>query len=144
MFGYLILLFTLVPAIELMLLIEVGGAIGAGNTILIIVFTGVLGAYLARLQGFLVFQKIQNDLNRGVMPNSEMIDGLMILVGGIVLLTPGFITDALGFLLLIPWTRLLIKKWFTKRFESMIARGQISTSAPFSKKNDGYDDIDIS
>jgi len=144
MFGYLILLFTLVPAIELMLLIEVGGAIGAGNTILIIVFTGVLGAYLARLQGFLVFQKIQNDLNRGVMPNSEMIDGLMILVGGIVLLTPGFITDALGFLLLIPWTRFLIKKWFTKRFESMIARGQISTSTPFSKENDGYDDIDIS
>lgn len=144
MFGYLVLLFTLVPAIELMLLIKIGSNIGAGNTIFIIVFTGVLGAYLARLQGFLVFQKIQNDLNRGVMPSSEMIDGLMILVGGIVLLTPGFITDALGFLLLIPWTRSLIKKWFNRRFEGMIARGQISTSPPFSRQDDGYDDIDIS
>jgi len=144
MFGYLVLLFTLVPAIELMLLIEIGGTIGAGNTILIIVSTGVLGAYLARLQGFLVLQKIQSDLNRGIMPNSEMIDGLMILVGGIVLLTPGFITDAFGFLLLIPWTRALIKKWFNKRFEGMIARGQISTSPPFPRPNDDYDDIDIS
>lgn len=144
MFGYLVLLFTLVPAVELMLLIEIGGTIGVGNTILIIVLTGVLGAYLARLQGFIVFQKIQSDLNKGIMPNSEMIDGLMILVGGIVLLAPGFITDALGFLLLIPWTRTLIKKWFNKRFEGMIARGQISTSPPFSRPNDDYEDIDIS
>jgi len=143
MFGYLVLLFVLVPAIELMLLIEIGGHIGAGNTILIIVLTGILGAYLARLQGFLVFQKIQNDLNRGIMPNSQMIDGLMILVGGIVLLTPGFITDIFGFLLLIPLTRSLIKKWFSRKFEGMIARGQITTFTPTSKPNDGYDDIDI-
>ena len=144
MFGYLVLLFTLVPAVELMLLIEIGGHIGAGNTILIIILTGVLGAYLARLQGFLVLQKIQNDLNSGIMPNSEMIDGLMILVGGIVLLTPGFITDLFGLLLLIPWTRSLIKIGFSKKFEGVIAKGQIQTSSPFTRPNDGYDDIDIS
>jgi len=144
MFGYLVLLFTLVPAVELMLLIEIGGHIGAGNTILIIILTGVLGAYLARLQGFLVLQKIQNDLNSGIMPNSELIDGLMILVGGIVLLTPGFITDLFGLLLLIPWTRSLIKMLFSRKFESMIAKGQIVTSTPFSRPKDGYDDIDIS
>lgn len=143
MFVYLVLLFTIVPAIELMLLIEIGGTIGAGNTILIIILTGVLGAYLARLQGFLILQKIQADLNRGVMPSSEMIDGLMILVGGIVLLTPGFITDIFGLLLLIPLTRFLIKKLFSKKFENMIARGQVVHSSPFSKQNDGYDDIDI-
>ena len=143
MFGYLILLFTLVPAVELMLLIEIGGTIGAGNTILIIILTGVLGAYLARLQGFLLFQKIQSNLNQGIMPNAEMLDGLMILVGGIVLLTPGFITDLFGFLLLIPWTRSLIKMLFNKKFESMIARGQVTTSPPLSRPNDGYDDIDI-
>jgi len=143
MFGYLVLLFTLVPAIELALLIEIGSHIGAGNTILIIVLTGVLGAYLARLQGFLVFQKIQSDLNQGIMPNSQMIDGLMILFGGIVLLTPGFITDIFGFLLLIPWTRSLIKKWFSKKFEGIIAKGQITTFTPVSKPDDGYDDIDI-
>ena len=144
MFGYLVLLFTLVPAVELMLLIEIGGHIGAGNTILIIILTGVLGAYLARLQGFLVLQKIQSDLNSGIMPNSEMIDGLMILVGGIVLLTPGFITDLFGLLLLIPWTRSLIKMLFSRKFESMIAKGQIVTSVPFSRPKDDYDDIDIS
>jgi len=144
MFGYLVLLFTLVPAVELMLLIEIGGSIGAGNTILIIILTGVLGAYLARLQGFLLFQKIQSNLNQGIMPTNEMLDGLMILVGGIVLLTPGFITDLFGFLLLIPWTRSLVKMLFSRKFENMIAKGQIQTSSPFTKPNDGYDDIDIS
>ena len=143
MFGYLVLLFTLVPAIELALLIEIGGAIGAGNTILIIILTGALGAYLARLQGFLILQKIQKDLNQGIMPSSEMIDGLMILVGGITLLTPGFITDAFGILLLIPWTRFLIKKLFSRKFASMITRGQIVRPGPFSRPNDGYNDIDI-
>jgi UPF0716 protein FxsA len=143
MFGYLVLLFTILPAIELALLIRIGSNIGVGNTLFIIIFTGVLGAYLARLQGFLVLQKIQNDLNRGVMPNDQLTDGLMILVGGVVLLTPGFITDTLGFLLLIPWSRTLIKKWFTKKFEEMIAKEQLVTFTPFNQSNKHYDDIDI-
>ena len=143
MFAYLVLLFTIVPAVELMLLIEIGGHIGAGNTILVIILTGVLGAYLARLQGFLILQKIQSELNRGNMPNADLIDGLMILVGGIVLLTPGFITDAIGFLLLIPFTRSLLKIWLSKKFERMIADGQMVTMTPFSRPKDGYDDIDI-
>src|SRR3989338_3258217 len=144
MFAYLVLLFTLVPALELMLLIEVGSRIGSANTILIIIFTGVLGAYIARLQGFRVLQKIQNDLNSGIMPNAQLLDGLMILLGGILLLTPGFITDTFGFLLLIPWTRVLIKTWVKHKFEKMITRGQIVTMTPFSKGDDRYTDIDIS
>lgn len=143
MFGYLVLLFTVLPAIELVLLIEIGSNIGAGNTLFIIIFTGVLGAYLARLQGFLVLRKIRDSLNQGIMPNAELMDGLMILVGGIVLLTPGFITDAFGFLLLIPLTRTVIKKFFAKKFENMIAKGQIAASPPFNRPNDHYDDIDI-
>ncbi len=143
MFGYLVILFTVLPAIELMLLIEIGSNIGAGNTVFIIIFTGVLGAYLARLQGFLVLQKIQSELNHGMMPNAQLLDGLMILVGGIVLLTPGFITDTLGFLLLIPWTRSLLKKWLSRKFENMIARGQVVTTTPFSRPNNQYDDIDV-
>ncbi|MCK5082489.1 MAG: membrane protein FxsA [Candidatus Omnitrophica bacterium] len=143
MFVYLVLLFTILPAIELALLIEIGSNIGIGNTLFIIISTGVLGAYLARLQGFLVFQKIQNDLNRGIMPNDQLIDGLMILVGGIVLLTPGFITDTIGFLLLIPWARAIIKKWSRKKFEEMIAREQTVTFTPLNRSNDHYDDIDI-
>ncbi len=143
MFGYLILLFTLLPALELYVLIEIGGHIGAGNTILIIIFTGILGAYLARLQGFLAFKKIQDNLNRGVMPSSELIDGVMILVGGIVLLTPGFITDTIGFLLLIPITRSLIKAFLKSRFEHAVKTGQATSYSSINQTNKRYDDIDI-
>ncbi len=143
MFAPLFLLFTIVPAVELALLIEVGGNIGAANTILIIILTGVLGAYMARLQGFIILSKIQNNLKQGIMPNSELMDGLMVLVGGIVLLTPGFITDALGFVLLFPLTRSIIKKLFKSRFEGMIQKKQGVQFNSFEKKDTHYDDIDI-
>ncbi|MCD4780998.1 MAG: membrane protein FxsA [Candidatus Omnitrophica bacterium] len=142
MFANLVLLFTVVPAIELVLLIKVGSYIGAINTLLIIVFTGVLGAYLARMQGFIVLQKIQKNINKGVMPSEELMDGVMILIGGIVLLTPGFITDFIGFSLLIPLTRLVIKKYLRVHIENMIRRGQIvqvNSMGPGQK----FDDIDI-
>ena len=145
MFPYLLLLFTVVPAVELAILIEVGTHIGAGNTILLIIVTGILGASLARYQGFVVLNQIQQNLNKGNMPSEQLMDGLMILVGGIVLLTPGFITDTIGFLLMIPLSRTLIKLWVKKRFEHMIANGQIVTmhnQRPRSQ-NDRYDDIDI-
>lgn len=143
MLGYLILLFTILPALELALLIKVGTHIGVGSTLLILIFTGVLGAYLARMQGFIVLQKIHNDLNHGILPNARLMDGLMILAGGVLLLTPGFITDFLGILMLIPWTRALIKKWLSRKLQDMIERGQIVTITPFPQRNDGYDDIDI-
>ena len=143
MFGYLVLLFTILPALELALLIQIGSNIGVGNTLFIIIFTGVLGAYLARLEGFLILRKIQDDLNRGILPNDQLRDGLMILVGGILLLTPGFITDTLGFALLIPWTRALIKKWAQKKLTAMIERGQIVAYTPFDRPDNHYDDIDI-
>ena len=143
MFGYLIILFTILPALELALLIKVGTHIGVGNTLLIILSTGILGAYLTRLQGFRVLQKIHDDLNHGIMPNDQLMDGMMILAGGILLLTPGFITDFLGLLMLIPWTRALIKKWLNWKLQDMIKTGQIVTITPFQQQNDGYDDIDI-
>lgn len=145
MFGYLILLFTILPAIELALLIHIGTYLGAPNTILVIIFTGVLGAYLARLQGFLVIRNIQRQLEQGKMPTEEMLDGLMIFVGGIVLLTPGFITDLLGFLLLIPWTRLLIKTLIRKKFDTTIHKEDPSAHQSNStyKLHDNADDADF-
>jgi len=143
MLGYLILLFTIIPALELTLLIKVGTHIGVGNTLLIIILTGVVGAYLARLQGFIVLRKIQNELNHGNMPNSQLLDAFMILAGGIVLLTPGFITDIFGLILLIPWTRALIKLWTKKKFESMITKGEAIHFTSLGHKDDRYDDIDI-
>lgn len=123
MFGYLLLLFTVLPALELWLLIKLGGVIGAGNTLLLIIATGVVGAYLARMQGFLITQKIQKEMNQGRLPTEEMLDGLMVLVGGIVLLTPGIITDCLGFMLLFPGTRVLIKMVVRSQMERMVKSG---------------------
>ncbi len=143
MFGYLILLFTILPALELALLINVGGHIGMGNTLTIIILTGVIGAYLARLQGFFVLKKIQESINQGQMPSSQLLDGLMILAGGIFLLTPGFITDATGFLLLIPWTRSLLKMVIKRKFESMIQQGQAMHVYSSRNNQKKYNDIDV-
>ncbi|MFA5087784.1 MAG: FxsA family protein [Candidatus Omnitrophota bacterium] len=145
MLGYLILLFTFVPAVELMVLIKVGGHIGALNTVFIIFLTGITGAYLARLQGFLVLRKIQENLQAGIMPTDEMLDGVLILAGGILLLTPGFITDTLGFLLLVPLTRSFIKKILHRKLDRMISSGQIiSSQSPLFEKDNDIEDADYS
>ena len=144
MFPILIFLFTILPALELYLLIKVGSVIGALNTILIIIFTGILGAFLARLQGFLVIRKIQENLNQGILPSSELLDGALILVGGVLLLTPGFITDIFGFLLLLPPTRVLIKFFLKKQFEAMARNGKAVHFNYSNQDNIKYKDIDIS
>jgi UPF0716 protein FxsA len=107
----LIGIFTIVPLIEVLLLLEIGTRIGTLNTIFLIILTGILGAYLMRLQGFSLLRRIQGDLGQGIAPTQPIVEGALILVGGILLLTPGFFTDAIGFLFLIPRTRhyLLIK-----------------------------------
>jgi len=139
MLPYLIALFTIIPAVELLVLIKVGTHIGAANTIAVILLTGILGAYLARLQGFIILQKIQINLNNGIMPTTEMLNGLMVLTGGILLLTPGFITDALGFFLLIPWGRDLIRLFVHKKIQRMMDEGRILSVDPFKRRNDFYD-----
>jgi UPF0716 protein FxsA len=101
----LILLFTIIPALELYLLISVGSIVGAPITILIIIITGVLGAFLAKKQGLLTMQKAMQEFQMGRAPAEELWHGLLIIFAGIVLITPGFITDAIGFLLLIPISR---------------------------------------
>ena len=101
----LLMLFILVPATELVLLIEVGSRIGTVNTVLIIVATGVLGVSLASRQGLGVLRQIQAETAVGRMPGGAIVDGLLILIAGIVLMTPGLLTDIAGFLCLIPATR---------------------------------------
>ena len=127
MLGYLVLSFILIPIIELAILIKVGQFIGVLNTVLIVIFTGLAGAFIARAQGLVTLMKIQKDINEGVMPTENLIDGLMILCGGILLLTPGLISDAIGLMILIPFTRFLIKKWLKRKIKDMIAHGRIIT-----------------
>ena len=86
--------------------------------------TGFIGAALARYQGWQVMTRIEAELQGGRVPAEGLIDGVMILIGGIVLLTPGLLTDLLGFLLLIPFTRQIFKKWLRKKLDSMVKSGE--------------------
>jgi UPF0716 protein FxsA len=110
MFLRLLLLFTVVPLIELFLLIKIGGVIGVVPTIAIVIGTGVLGAGLARWQGLAVLRRINDDMTAGRLPTDALIDGLLILVAAAVLLTPGLLTDTLGFVLLVPASRAFARK----------------------------------
>lgn len=125
MFIKLLILFILVPIIELYVLIEAGRQIGVGATIGMILLTGITGAYLARSQGFDLLNRIQTDLNQGRIPAEEIMDGAMILAGGLLLLTPGFCTDLFGFCLLTPMTRQYFKAWLKKWLDYKIQRGEI-------------------
>ncbi|MFC1632390.1 FxsA family protein [Candidatus Omnitrophota bacterium] len=127
MLGYLIFLFTVIPVIELALLIRVGQYIGAFSTLTVVILTGVTGAYLARMQGLITLQKIQDDINQGMMPADKLFDGVLILCCGILLITPGFLTDLAGFAGLIPFTRNLFKGWLKRKIERMISQGRVIT-----------------
>jgi UPF0716 protein FxsA len=122
----LILLFTIVPFIELSLLIELGSHIGTINTILVVVVTGILGAFMARVAGFNVLFKIQENMRAGIFPGDELFDGVLILIGGAFLLTPGLVTDAVGFLLLAPLGRAAIKRWLKEIVRRKMEQGQIT------------------
>ena len=97
-----------VPLVEISLLIEVGGIIGALPTVFAVVFTAVLGVSLIRIQGFSTLQKAQKSMDQGMLPATEMFEGLMLLFAALCLLIPGFFTDAVGFLLLVPPLRTLL------------------------------------
>lgn len=102
MLWLFLLLFVGTPLIELYLLIQVGSVIGAVPTIALTLLTAILGGWLVRMQGLSVLLRVRAMLDRGEMPALELIDGAVLLVAGFALLLPGFITDAIGFLLLIP------------------------------------------
>ena len=121
----LILLFTLVPLIELSLLIELGRQIGLGSTIAIVIVTGVVGAYLAKYEGFKVVSGIRQELATGKIPAEGLIDGVIILAGGLLLLTPGLLTDTIGFLALIPISRNYLKQYLKRKFRQKIDSNEI-------------------
>ncbi len=117
MIGYLLLLFIALPVIELALLLEIGRLIGVLPTVGVVILTGAAGAALARSQGFRVISRIKNDLSRGVIPGNDIVEGALVLAGGIMLLTPGFITDLAGFSALIPATRSIMAGYIRKKIK---------------------------
>ena len=113
----LFLAFTIIPIIEIYLLIEIGSMFGALTAVTLVILTGFLGAFLARMQGLQTLYRMQESLREGRMPSGELLDALLIVIAGLVLLTPGFLTDSAGFLLLIPATRNFIKYWLRRQIE---------------------------
>ena len=120
-----ILLFVTLPVLELVLLLEIGARIGTLSTLGLIAVTGVLGASLARSQGLRVFDEVRTSLARGEVPAGSFVDGLLILIAAAVLLTPGVITDACGFALLVPAVRSRIKAGLIRRFERAVAERRV-------------------
>jgi UPF0716 protein FxsA len=125
MFFKMLLLFTLGPLIELYLLIELGRRVGAPPTILLVISTGFFGLLLARAQGFFTLREIADCLNRGELPGDALMNGMLILIGGAFLLTPGLISDTAGFLLLIPGSRQVIKNILVKRLRRALEQGTL-------------------
>jgi UPF0716 protein FxsA len=118
--GVLLLLFLVVPFVELYVIIQVGRAIGALNTIGLLVLVSVVGAWLVKREGLGVLRRAQARIEAGVMPGTELVDGVLILFAGALLLTPGFVTDCLAVLLLVPPVRAAIR---TTAFRQLRRRG---------------------
>jgi len=122
----LFLLFAVIPVVEIYLLIKVGSLIGALPTVALLLAISAAGAWLVRHQGFGIMRRIQEELARGRLPAAELLDGAMVLVGGVLLLTPGFFTDALGLLFLVPVSRAVIKQFVGLWLQKRLARGTIT------------------
>ncbi len=127
--AFLALVFIVVPLVELFLLAKIADGIGVMSTIALCVITGIAGAALARQQGVRTLARVQASMAQGQMPESELVDGMLILFAGAVLLTPGVITDAIGFLLLMPWSRAWLKRGAMAGFKQRVQAHVIRSGA---------------
>ncbi len=121
-------LFLIMPVVELALLVQVDKLIGFLPTIGIILFTGIVGGLLAKREGLAVWKRFNDQLNTGGLPGEELLDGVIILCAGALLITPGVVTDFVGFLGLIPPSRAFIRKFAMKRIKKAMSRGSIQMS----------------
>jgi UPF0716 protein FxsA len=128
--GRLFLLFTVVPLVELYLLIAIGRALGPIPTIGLVLLTGALGAWFARLEGAKVLRRWQQAMARQQLPKDGVIDGLLIFIGGLMLITPGILTDIAGLSMVMPLTRRVIAGFVRAWFERQIATGRVQVYAP--------------
>src|ERR687893_533041 len=119
------LLFIGLPLLELYILIKIGSHLGAFTTIALIIFSGVLGLLLARFEGLRTLHQIRQNLSQGIVPAEEMVDSVLIFVGGVLFVVPGVITDFAALVLLIPFTRTIFKRWLRRCFDRMVATGNV-------------------
>jgi UPF0716 protein FxsA len=120
MFLKLAVIFITIPLIELAVLVWLGTVLGFWPTIALVILTGIAGAALAKLAGVHVVLQIKREVLAGRMPVGHMLDGVLVLIGGLVLLTPGLLTDVFGFALLVPWSRRRVREAVRRRLERMV------------------------
>ncbi len=139
----LFLLFAIVPPLELYLLLRLANIAGIGTTILIVVSTAIIGSMLARQQGMLAWWRFREALAHGRMPSNEIADGLMVIFAAALLLTPGLLTDIVGFLLLIPFTRNFIRCGLVSRISNNMSANTVVFRQGFDEPDDpSIDDSD--
>ena len=138
MLAIFALLFVVIPMVEIYVAVLVGHAIGALNTIGLLLLLSLAGVWLTKHEGLGVISRIRRQLEANQMPTNELIDGGLVLAGGIMLIAPGFVTDALGLLLLFPPTRIVARGILKRRFQGRVT---YFGGAPGSGRLDGPDDI---
>ena len=130
MLGPLVLVFLVVPFVELYVIFQLGHAIGFGNTIAVMIIVSLVGAWLVKREGISTLRKAQRELDAGRLPGKQVVDGLLILLAGGLLLTPGFVTDVVGILLLLPPVRALLRRGVSKRMSTRIITVQSRPTPP--------------
>jgi UPF0716 protein FxsA len=133
----LFILFVVLPIAEIMVLINVSNGIGTLNTFLIVIITAFFGAYFVRQQGFALVQQLQTKISSGQAPSSEMAEGILLLIAGVLLITPGFITDGLGFLFTLPFSRAPIARFIMSKITSKIVSGRGGAGFHFHQEGQG-------
>jgi len=141
---WLFLLFVVVPALELYLLIQIGSVIGATNTFILILVTGIIGSYMAKTQGLSTWRALNERFAAGQIPGKELADGAIILVAGALLLTPGVLTDFIGFLGLLPFTRSVLRSTILSLFKRVPSVNVgIRAGSAFSKSGESQEHDDL-
>jgi UPF0716 protein FxsA len=122
-FGKLLILMIVVPLVDLLVLLKVATIIEFIPTVVMVIVTGLVGHTLFKKQGMQILRSIQAELSQGRMPGDKIVSGVIVLVGGVLLMTPGFLTDIVGLLFLIPGFRRIMKSYLNKKFSEAIQRG---------------------
>jgi len=144
-FFRLLILFILVPAVEMLLLGRLSASIGLSGVLLLILVTGVLGATVARWQGIKAFRRVRDDVARGQVPTQSLLEGVAVLLGCALLVTPGVITDAVGLCLFVPPVRRFVAGWVKRRIkrhiEAALAAGRMTVHSSAHPLDDDSFDI---
>ncbi|MFK5914681.1 MAG: FxsA family protein [Woeseiaceae bacterium] len=145
MFRLLLLIFLAIPAIEIYLLIQVGGIVGAGWTIIFVIATAVIGVSLLRQQGLSTWTRLNKSLAEGQLPPSILVEGILLLLSGAFLITPGFFTDTVGFFFLIPAVRKMLAGLLFKRgiFQAGAMGSMGGMRGRFTSSSSQYSEINI-